>query len=164
MKRYLWPVAALLVAVGFQGNLPVWLSVWGGGPDLVLVVLIAFALGGDAVFGATLGFIAGLLHGTAVGFSVGSFVVTRTLAGLLSGLVNARLFRDNPVVPTISAVWLTAVSEFVFLIANPRVPLLHGIRMLVGECVLNAALTLGLCFVMRAFETKRKIKLADARF
>ncbi len=164
MKQYLWPIIALVLAVGFQGSLPSWLSIWGGGPDLVLVVLIAFALGGDVAFGAAVGFAAGFLHGAAVGTSVGSFAVTRTLTGVLSGLVNARLFRDNPLVPTLSAAWLTAVCEALFLVANPRVTLASAARSIVGECILNAALTLGLCFVMRVFETKRKIRLADARF
>jgi rod shape-determining protein MreD len=163
MSKYFWPLIAITVAAALQGNLPGWLSVMGGRPDLVLVVLVAFSLSADPELGAALGFFGGLLQGAAVGTSLGSFIVTRTITGFLAGFVNTRLFRDNPVVPTISAIWLTAVCEGLFLLANPRPQLLSALRLVLGECILNALLTLLVCLILRQFETRRKIKLADAR-
>ncbi len=66
--------------------------------------------------GRALGFIAGLMHGSLVGFSLGSFIVTRTITGFLAGLVTTRLFSENPLVPALSAVWLTVVCEALFLL------------------------------------------------
>ena len=163
MRKYVWPIIAILGAVAMQGSLPRWLSVFGGRPDLVLVVLVAFALASEPEFGATLGFIAGLGHSAVVGASMGSFIVTRTITGVLAGLVNTRLFRDNPIVPTVAAVWLTAVCEGLFLLANPRPYLMSAVKVVLGECILNALLTLLLCLVLRQFETRRRIRLADAR-
>lgn len=164
MRKFFWPTLSILAAVALQGNLPAWLSIFGGSPDLVLVVLIAFALASDPEFGAALGFIAGLAHGIAVGMSTGSFIVTRTITGFLSGLVNTRLFRDNPIVPTLSAIWLTAVCEGLFLIANPRAQLSVAVTVVFGKCILNAVFTLILCLILRHFNTRRRIRLADARF
>lgn len=161
--RYLWPILAILAAVALQGSLPSWLSLLGGRPDLVLVVLVAFALAAEPEFGAGLGFLAGLAQGTVVGMSLGSFMVTRTITGFLAAFFNTRLFRDNPFVPTIAAVWLTAACEALFLLANPRAQFVVAFRVVLGECILNALLTLVVCLILRQFETRRKIRLADAR-
>ncbi len=163
MMAYLWPIGSLIVAAGLQGNLPGAVSLWGAKPDLILVVLIAYALAADLVFGATLGFIAGLIHGSAVGLAMGSFIVTRTITGFLAGLVTARLFSENPAVPVVSAIWLTLVTEGLFLLANPRPGFGAVIRELAGECILNAALTLLLYWAMRHLEGRRKLKLVNAR-
>ncbi len=163
MKRWLSPVAGLIIAAGLQGNLPSSMSLWGAKPDLILVVLIAYALAADPAFGAALGFIAGLIHGCAAGASLGSFIVTRTIVGFLAGFVKTRAFGENPVVPMLSAAWLTLVSEGLFLLANPRPDLLLVMRKTGGECILNALLTLLLYCVMRFFDTRRKIKLVNAR-
>jgi rod shape-determining protein MreD len=163
MRSYAWPVFSLLVAAGIQGNLPAGMSLLGAKPDLILVVLIAYSLAADPLAGAALGFVAGLVHGAAVGLSLGSFIVTRTITGFLAGFATTRLFSENPVVPVFSAAWLTAVCEGLFLLANPRVPLAHAARVVLGECIYNAALTLLLYWLLRALETRRKIKLANAR-
>ncbi|MGC8862829.1 MAG: rod shape-determining protein MreD [Armatimonadota bacterium] len=163
MKRYVWPVASLLAAAGIQGNLPAGMSLMGARPDLVLVVLIAYSLAADPLAGAALGFAAGLVEGSAVGLSVGSFIVTRTLTGFLAGLATTRLFTDNPVVPVFSAAWLTAVCEGLFLIANPRAPLDQAGRIVLGECIYNAGFALLLYWLLRILETRRKIRLANAR-
>lgn len=163
MRDYLWPIFSLLVAAGLQGSLPPEVSLWGAKPDLILVVLIAYSLAADLVFGATLGFIAGLIHGSAVGIAMGSFIVTRTVTGFLAGLVTARLFSENPIVPVLSAAWLTLVTEGLFILANPRPGLGIVTRQIAGECVLNALLTLFLYWVMRQLEARRKLKLVNAR-
>lgn len=163
MKDYLWPVVSLIIAAGLQGNLPSAVSLWGAKPDLILVVLIAYSLAADLNFGAMLGFIAGLIHGSAVGMAMGSFIVTRTITGFLAGLVTTRMFSENPIVPVISAVWLTLVTEGLFLLANPRSGLGLIAPQIAGECVLNALLTLLLYWTMRRLETRRKLKLVNAR-
>ena len=161
--RYFWAIIALIAAAGLQGNLPKFVSIWGGKPDLILVVLVSYALAADPAFGAGLGFIAGLFHGSLVGLSLGSFIVTRTVTGFLAGLVNTRLFSENPIVPAISAVWLTLVCEFLFLLGNPRPDMIVVASKVAGECICNAIFTLIVYFTIRNLDTRRKIKLANAR-
>lgn len=163
MKRYLWPIISLIIAAGLQGNLPKAISIFGAMPDLVFVVLIAYSLAEDPEFGATLGFVAGLIHGCAVGLSLGSFIVTRTFAGFVAGFLPTRLFSENFVVPMISAVWLTAACECLFLLANPRWELNVVVWTVAGECIENAIFTLFLYLILRQFNTSRKIRLANAR-
>lgn len=163
MKNYVWPVVSLLAAAGLQGNLPPAVSLWGAKPDLILVVLIAYSLAADLTFATTLGFVAGLIHGAAAGLAVGSFIVTRCITGFLAGLVTSRLFSENPIVPVLSAAWLTLVAEGLFLLANPRAGLVPAAGQIAGECILNALLTLVLYWVMRSLETRRKLRLVNAR-
>lgn len=161
--RLVWPVISLIVAAGLQGNLPSGFSLWGAQPDFILVVLIAYALAAEPSFGAALGFVAGLIHGSAVGVCLGSFIVTRTVVGFLAGFVTGRLFSENPVVPVLSAAWLTFVCEVLFLLANPRPNFGLTLRTVGAECLLNSLLTLILCWVLRYFNARRKLKLVNAR-
>ena len=161
--RYFWPTVVLLLATGLQGNLPGCISLWGGKPDLVLVVLISYSLAADPVFGTTLGFIAGLLVGSSVGLSLSSFIVTRTITGFLAGLVTTRLFSENPLVPALSAIWLTVVCEVFFLLGNPPPVLSVGIWKVAGECISNAVFTLFVYYALRHLNTSRKIRMANAR-
>ena len=163
MRRYIWPTITLIIAAGIQGSLPGSITVLGAKPDLILVVLIAYSLAADPTFGAALGFVAGLIHGAAVGMSLGSFIITRTITGFLAGQVPTRLFSENPIVAVLSAAWLTLVCEALFLLANPRPHVFATARTVVGECIYNAILTLVVYFLLRHFETRHKIKLADAR-
>lgn len=161
--RYIWPVIALVLVAGLQGNLPRGISIMGGRPDLILVVLISYSLAADPVFGTGLGFIAGLIHGSFVGFSLGSFIVTRVITGFLAGIVTTRLFSDNPFVPVLSAIWLTVVCEILFLLGNPPPSLGLALRKVIGECIANGIATLFVYYLIRHLETRRKIKLANAR-
>lgn len=163
MRVYFWPTIALLVAAGLQANFPVTLTVFGVKPDLILVVLIACSLAADPIFGAGLGFIAGLIHGSSVGLSLGGFIVTRTITGFLAGFATTRLFSENPIVPMLSAIWLTAVCEGLFLLTNPRFPFFIAARIVFIECLYNAFLTLILYWLLRSLESRRKIKLVNAR-
>ena len=163
MRAYVWPIILMGIAAGIQGNLPSSMSILGAKPDLILVVLIAYSLAGDPVFGAGLGFVAGLIEGAAVGMSLGSFIVTRTITGLLAGLVTTRLFSENPVVPVLSAAWLTLACEGLFVLLSPRVAFAIAVRIIIGKCIYNAFFTLILYGILRQFDVRRKIKLADAR-
>ncbi len=163
MKRFLLPIFGLILAAGVQGNFPNSLTILGAKPDLILVVLIAYALAEDLIFGAMLGFVAGLIHGSVVGLNMGSFILTRTITGFLAGIVTTRLFSENYFVPVISAAWLTLVCEGLFILANPRIGLFAAARMLIGECIYNAIFTLIIYCVLKNFYNRHKVRLANAR-
>jgi rod shape-determining protein MreD len=126
-------------------------------------VLIVYSLSAGPDFGAVLGFIAGLFSGSVVGLSLGSFIVTRTITGFLAGLVHRRLFSENLIVPMLSSIWLTLACEGMFLLANPKPSFSNALRTLLGECIYNAIFALLLYLFLRHLDTRRKIRLANAR-
>jgi len=157
-------VAALVLAAAAQGLYPSSLSAYGVRPDLILVVLIWASLRADPVEGAFLGFFAGLLHGSLVGMKLGTFVATRTIVGCLAGSVTIRLFGENPLVPVVSALALTAVADVLFLLLSPVAGLLSSLRLILIEAGYNAVLVLILTFVSAQLELRRRIRLAQSRF
>lgn len=163
MKRYFWPLISLIIAAGIQGSLPDWMRILGAKPDLILVVLISYSLVADPVFGSIIGFAAGFIHGSVAGLSFGSFIVTRTITGFLAGHVTTRLFSENPIVPALSAMWLTLVAEGLFILGNPRLDMLHALRTILGECIINAIFAVVMYSILKHFETSRKIRLVNSR-
>ncbi len=163
MQRYLLPSLLILLAAAIQGNLPDWLIIKGGQPDLILVALIATALTLDPATGAVLGFVAGLVHGAITGESLGSFIVTRTIIGYAAGSLTVRLFSDNPVVPVLAAGGLTFAGEFIFLLANPTPDLIGGVNMILAKSLYDSLLTIFVFWFLRWTEIRRKIKMASAR-
>ncbi len=117
----------------------------------------------DPVFGAALGFIAGLIHGSSVGQSMGSFIVTRTTTGFLAGLITSRLFGENPIVTILSTGALTIVCEIIFLLVNPRPLLYIAVQTIIGETIYNIIFALLFYIFLRYITTRRKIRLANAR-
>lgn len=164
MKRYLLPIACLFLAAGIQGNLPQSISIMGGMPDLVLVVIIAFSLAEDPSFGAFLGFVGGLIQGSAVGMGLGTLIATRTITGFLASLVSTRLFSENAIVPTLSALWLTAVCGGLFHLFNPRLPAPEAIGVVAGQSIHNVIFTFLIYTMLQQFETRRRNKLINSRF
>lgn len=163
MKSFIWAVLLLIIAVGFQGNIPGCLSLFGAKPDLVLVILVIYSLAMEPVAAAGVGLIAGALHGFAVGTSLGSFIFTRMLTGFLAGFSTVHVFSENLFVPAVSALVLTAVCESVFLLANPGVATAHTWQIILGESICNACLVLVICWLMRVVEGRRKMKIIDSK-
>ncbi len=164
MKRYVWPIICLLVAAGVQGNLPACISIMGAMPDLVLVVLICFALAEDPEFGATLGFVAGLIQGSVVGMGTGSLIVTRTITGFAAGMVSTRLFSANPIVPAFSVMWLTVMCGALFQLVNPRLAGPRAAEVIAGQCIQNVIFTFVIYTVIQFLETRRKNRIINSRF
>ncbi len=160
---YLKALLCLAAAVAVQGTVPASLNLFGARCDVVLVVLIAFSLAADPLHGALIGFIAGLLQGSAVGLSLGSFIVTRTLVGFFAGVTTTRFFSENPIVTVASAFWLTLACEIMFLMGNPGVPFAWAVWKTLGEGVLNSVLSFILYLVIQQLHTHGQIRKAVIR-
>jgi rod shape-determining protein MreD len=88
-------VAILLVAFVVHAAYDGRLAIGAAHPSISLTVLLTSALFVNAETGAWLGFMAGLLEASYTPRFVGSYIVTRTLAGFLVGLLEERIFRDS---------------------------------------------------------------------
>ena len=163
MQRYILPIGLLLLAAAIQGNLPMWLTIKGARPDLILVVVIATALTLDPVTGTVVGFIAGFIHGSIIGENLGSFMISRTIIGFTAGCVTIRFFSENPLVPVVAAGGLTFAGEGLFLLLNPITDLTTALNTMLAKALYNSLLALIAYWILRSIQLRRKIKMATAR-
>ncbi len=163
MKRSVWALLLVFVAAVLQGNIPSTFSILDAKPDLVLVVIIVYSLASNPISAATIGLLAGIVQGFSVGTSLGSFALTRMLTGFLAGFCTVHVFSENLLVPSGSALVLTAVCESAFLLVNPAVARGSVWKVIVGESVCNAIIVVAIYFVVRVCEGRRRNKLIDSK-
>ena len=84
-------------------------TVLGGTPDLLLVTLVALALLRGAVFGASAGFVAGLIVDTATLQTLGLTSLLLTLAGYWIGRYGETTGRDRAHAPLVSVAVVTVL-------------------------------------------------------
>jgi rod shape-determining protein MreD len=99
--------ALLFAAVVIQVAVLAPLEVFGGTPDLVLLVLVAVALLRGPLFGAIAGFAAGLLVDTATLDTLGVTSLLLTLAGYWTGRYGETTGRDRGHAPFLSVAVVT---------------------------------------------------------
>lgn len=85
--RVLLGVLAVLTAVLLQGTVLARLPLPGAAPDLVLVLVVAFALVGSSRSGMLTGFGAGLLSDLTADAQLGRLALAYAVVGYLAGLV-----------------------------------------------------------------------------
>lgn len=113
-------VLLLLFATALQGTVAYRLRIWGIQPDFNKVVLIGIAVNTSAHVATAYGFVGGWLMGTVVGTSVGSYLISRMVLGASLGLLELRLFRQNPIVLIFSALVGSMLCEAVFFLFSPQ--------------------------------------------
>ncbi len=87
MRRFLLGAASVLTALLVQSTVLARLPLPGGAPDLLLVLVVAFALAEGPLSGAVTGFVAGLLADLVSDHEVGRVALVYALAGYLTGLL-----------------------------------------------------------------------------
>jgi len=130
--RWGFALCAALLAFAIQTSLLAPLSVGGIRPDLVLVVVVAFAL--------HYGPLEGLLLGLAVGFAVdvyggrliGMGGLSKLVSGAVAGVMGEKVFREHVLVPAAIAGAASFTGNLVYL-ALVRAfgigwPILHGVQ------------------------------------
>ena len=97
------------LAVVLQVTIVSSIGILGGSPDLVLVLLVAVALGQGAIFGAVAGFWAGLLLDVATLGTLGFTSLLLTLAGFWIGRYGETTGRDRAHAPLLSVAVVTVL-------------------------------------------------------
>lgn len=133
-----------VLAFGAQTSLLAPLAVGGVRPDLVLVVIAAFALHYGPVQGAIAGLAAGFFVDLYGGRLIGMGGLAKLVAGGAAGLMGVKLFRERALVPAIVVFASSCVGNLVYL-ALARAfglswPIWQGIqRVILPSAVYDAA-------------------------
>lgn len=126
----------VFVAVIVQASVLGSIEIAGGRPDLVLVTLVALALLRGAIFGAAVGFVAGLLLDTANLGRLGETSLLLTVAGYWIGRYGETTGRDRSHAPLVSVAVVTVVYAIGVL----------ALRVVLGDPV-DAGRTLGVALL-----------------
>ena len=114
-------IAAALVTYAlavFQNALGGLIVVCGVSPDLLFLWTICMGLLSGHNAGAVVGFGCGLMEGGLQQAAIGAFAISKTMSGFGAGVLAGRMFRENWLVPIVSAGVLTVVNEGVFLLLS----------------------------------------------
>jgi rod shape-determining protein MreD len=137
--------ALLFLAAIMQVSIFAQVHIFGGVPDVLLVLLVAVALLRGSVVGACGGFFAGLLVDTASLGRLGLTSLVLTVAGYWIGRYGETTGRDRAHAPFLSVAVVTILYSFGLLIVHfvlgERAPAGAMLRGLLPSIVLNLILT-----------------------
>lgn len=125
MRRFLLGAATVVPALLLQSTVLARLPLPGGVPDLLLVLVVAFALAEGALSGTVTGFVVGLLADLGSDHELGRTALAYALVGYLVGLLQDDRPR-SPLLP-LAAVAGAAVGAVVtyalegLLLGDPRI-------------------------------------------
>ena len=103
-------MAALLEATWLQS-----LSIQKVVPDVVLVLVVYFAISESAERGMYTGLIGGIFQDVAANTGVGHHVICLVIVGYIVGRMAARLITDNPYVKAMTVLMATIVHGILYL-------------------------------------------------
>ena len=137
--------ALLFLAAIMQVSIFAQVHVFGGVPDILLVMLVAVALLRGAIVGAAGGFFAGLLVDTATLGKLGLTSLVLTIAGYWIGRYGETTGRDRAHAPFLSVAVVTILYSFgllfVHFVLGERAPAGAMLEGLLPSIVLNLILT-----------------------
>ncbi len=137
--------ALLFVAAIVQVSIFTQVDIFGGVPQLVLVILVGVALLRGSVAGATAGFFAGLVVDTATLGTMGLTSLVLTVSGYCIGRYGETTGRDRAHAPFLSVAVVTILYAFGVLIVHfmlgERAPAGAVMRGVPPTIVLNLILT-----------------------
>jgi rod shape-determining protein MreD len=108
--------AVLFVAVVVQLSIMAQVTILGGHPNVLLVMVVCIALLRGAIFGAVAGFSAGLLADTGVFGTLGFTALLLTLAGYWTGRYVETTGRDRAHAPMLSIAVITILYQIASLV------------------------------------------------
>jgi len=110
--RILIVIFLSLLALILQATLFHYLRFWGVLPDLVLILVVCFALLKGSAQGAVVGFFAGLLEDIFLGKILGINAISKMLVAYLVGLTEEKVFKANPWVAVVALLVATMMDNF----------------------------------------------------
>jgi rod shape-determining protein MreD len=145
LSRFLLGTATVLTAILLQTTVVSQLPLPGAAPDLVLVLIVAFALVEGPLSGMTTGFVAGVLMDALSDHQLGRLALAYAVVGYLMGLIHDDSERST-VVPFVAVGAGGLVGLLIFtgeglLLGDPRVGLLVFLRSLVTSVPYDVVLT-----------------------
>lgn len=113
--HYLILSVILFLSLTLETTLFDQLTFYGVKPDLLLILILFYALFRGSVSGAKIGFFYGLAEDLLLGRFVGLNAATKMLIGYLVGLGERRFFKDNLILPVLLVFGGTLLSHLLYV-------------------------------------------------
>ena len=145
IRRGLLGLAVVVPALLLQTTVLARLPLPGGVPDLLLVLVVAFALADGPLSGTVTGFAAGLLADLGADHELGRLALAYAVVGYAAGLVRDERPR-SPLTPFLVVAAAAAGAVCVFaaeglLLADPRITVASFWPALLGTAIYSVLLT-----------------------
>ncbi|MCA1823683.1 MAG: rod shape-determining protein MreD [Mycobacteriales bacterium] len=145
-SRVLLVVASLLTALVLQTTVFAWLPLFGARPNVVLVLVVCFALSDGPGVGTIVGFAAGLSVDLLSDHTLGLRALVYCVTGWAAGTVRAMIDRFSTTTPIIVVAAAAAVAEVAYaafgaLLGDPRAAFAPVARGLPFACLYDVILT-----------------------
>jgi len=145
LSRFLLGAATVLTALLLQTTVVTQLPLPGAAPDLLLVLVVAFALAEGPLSGMSTGFVAGLLADLSADHQLGRLALAYTVVGYVAGLVEDDTERST-VLPFVAVALGAVTGLLVFagegaLLGDPRVTWAAFGRSLISSVPYDVVLT-----------------------
>lgn len=114
--RTLFLIFLALLGWLLQGTWLHAVEIGGVKPDLLLILVVFTSLLKGPVQGLKIGFLVGLLEDLLSGKFLGIRILTKALTGLLIGLGETKIFKENYLVPVVVLFFSTLVHEILFML------------------------------------------------
>lgn len=115
MKTMIW-LSVIIVTIIIQSTLLPLIAIQGIYPDMLLVVVVSYALLSGKEKGVGMGFFAGLLQDLAFGSVFGSNTLPKLAIGYFFGLAERKVFKEHVLLPVATTVVATILNCF-FIVA-----------------------------------------------
>ncbi len=117
------------------------ISIAGGKPDFLLILVVFFALFRGQIQGGLLGIVFGLMEDLMTGRFIGLNAICKGLTGFIVGLMSERLYKNNFFIPVVTVFISTFLCSIFYLIFSNVIGMnIDGIRLLmlsVSDAVYN---------------------------
>lgn len=147
MRFPIFGFSILLISFILQTTLVPHLKIFGAQPDLILVVVAAYAFIHGSAGGSIGGFFGGLLQDMVLIRNMGFNALCKTIVGYLAGLVERTVFAESILLPVVAIFLASLLHETIYLsfsvFLGEVVPLdLSLWRIVIPSAIYNAILTL----------------------
>jgi rod shape-determining protein MreD len=115
MNMLIW-LGVLVVTIIIQSTLMPLISVKGIHPDLLLVIVVSYALLSGKENGVGIGFFAGLLQDLVSGSIFGISTLSKLATGYIFGLAERKVFKEHVLLPILATLVATLFNGLVGII------------------------------------------------
>lgn len=115
MKTIVW-LSVIIVTIIVQSTVLPLIGVQGIYPDILLVVVVSYALLSGKEKGVGMGFFAGLLQDLAFGSVFGTNTLSKLAVGYFFGLAERKVFKEHVLLPVATTAVATIANSFFILV------------------------------------------------